>query len=214
VSHFLYFLNMLVDTIEITTTLVSSISNAQGVSIVPVDVDIFGNFIKLTVQNTKKYAGMLNYPVLCVLLKEFNVGLSVTLTSSDSRMDEKSDNQKAKPDKKFEVRIAVYGIEKEKLVIANLLSDAELFLQHPTNAECGRHRKYVNPHYLLRPGTNMPRLEQLPLMAGARSSIQPEKSDEVELARLSRIFDCAEPEVSEALVTTEPSPRLRSTLMR
>jgi len=205
---------MLVDTIEITTTLVSSIGNSQGVDIVPVDVEIFGKFIKLTVQNTKKYAGMLNYPVLCVLLKDFNVRLSATLTSSQSRLHKKSDHQKAKPDKKHAVRIVVYGIEEEKSVIADLLSDADLFLQHPTGAECGRHRKYVNPHYLLRPRTNMPRLEQLSLIADARSSIQSERSDEVDLARLSCIFDCAEPGVSDAMVTTEPSPRLRSTLMR
>ena len=214
VSIFIYFLDMLVDTIEITTTLVSSIGNAQGVDVVPVDVDIFGKFIKLTFQSTKKYAGMLNYPVLCALLKDFNVRLSATLTSSESRLSEKSDNQKAKSDKKLTVRIVVYGIEREKSVIANLLSDADLFLQHPTDAECGRHRKYVNPQYLLRPGTNMPRLENLSLMADARSLIQSEKLDEVDLARLSRIFDCAELGLSDPMVTTEPSPRLQSTLMR
>jgi hypothetical protein len=181
---------------------------------VPLDVETFGQFIKLTVQNTKKYAGMLNYSVLCVLLKDFNVRLSATLISSESRRNEKSNNQKAKSGKTHAVRIVVCGTGKEKSAIADLLSDADLFLQHPTDAECGRHRRYVNPHYLLRPGTEMPRLEQLSLMSDTEPSVQSDKSNEVDRARLWRIFDSADPEVSGAMATTEPSPRLRSTLMR
>jgi hypothetical protein len=177
-------------------------------------VEIFGNFIKLSVQNTHKYVGMLNYPVLCVLLKDFNVRLSASLRTLEPSPNERSDNKKAKPSKSHTVRIVVYGTEKEKSVIGNLLSDADLFLQHPTDAECGRHREYINPQYLLRPGTDMPKLEHLSLITDERSSIQPEKSDEVNLARLSRIFDCAEPEVENTVVTTEPSPRLKSSLMR
>jgi hypothetical protein len=196
------------------TTLVSSILNTQESNVLPLDVETFGNFIKLSVQNTHKYVGMLNYPVLCVLLKDFNVRLSATLRTLESPPNERSDSKKATPSRNHAVRIVVHGTEKEKSTVGDLLSDADLFLQHPTDAECGRHRKYINPQYLLRPGTDMPKLEHLSLITDGRPSIQPEKSDEVNLARLSRIFDCAEPGVENTVVTTEPSPRLKSTLMR
>ncbi|KAM3072166.1 hypothetical protein ACMFMF_007559 [Clarireedia jacksonii] len=195
----------------IMTTLISSIESTNESSVLPLDVEIFGTFVKLTVQHTKKYAGILNYSVLCVLLKDFNVRLSATLTTLESLPSEGSDNKKAKPNKNHTVRIVVYGTEKENLITGNLLSEADLFLQHPTDAECGRHRKYVNPHYLLRPGAEMPKLEHLSLTADARSTTRSERSDEVDLARISRIFDCAEPGVED--VATEPSPRLKSTLM-
>ncbi|KAH8158333.1 hypothetical protein CIB48_g9915 [Xylaria polymorpha] len=55
-----------------------------------------------------------------------------------------------------------FGVH-DKETAGRLLSDAGIFLQHPSAAEMIPEVRYDNPHYLVRPGTEMPILEQLHL---------------------------------------------------
>ena len=195
---------------KITTTSVSSYSNTQRTKATPVNVKASGDILKLYFQDSNKYAGIVTLPVLCKLLQDFTVQLKATLMSSESRGSRK---QKAKPVKEHSLHIIVYGIENEKSAVGSLLSDAGLFFQHPSTTECAGQIRYCNPHYLLRPGSDMPKLEDLSLTTDVRSSRQLEQLDEVNMARLLRIFDCADVDGSQIFVSVDPSPRLRSRLM-
>ena len=172
-----------------------------------------GDILKLYFQDSNKYAGIVTLPILCKLLQDFTVQLKATLMSSESRPNVGSRKQKAKPVKEYSLHIVVYGIESERSAVGSLLSGADLFFQHPSAAECPRHVRYCNPHYLLRPGSEMPKLEDLSLTTDVRSSRQLEQLDEVNMARLLRIFDCADVDGSQISVSVDPSSRLRSRLM-
>ncbi|KAI1079678.1 SNF2 family N-terminal domain-containing protein [Whalleya microplaca] len=196
----------------ITATPISSFSSTTGTSVAPVNVKPFGGNIKLNFQDSNKYAGILVLPVLCRLLDDFTVRLEATLIS-ESHQKPKSKKQKAVVSKECSIRIIVYGMKGDKHNIGNLLSDAGLCFQHPSALECDEHVEYCNPHYLLRPGSQMPALENLSLTAENPRSPQSDKLDEANMARLLRIFDSAGADESEASVTVDPSPRLSSTLM-
>lgn len=62
---------------------------------------------------------------------------------------------------KYRLRTAVHGFRIDKETIGKLLSDADIFLRHPFAAERLPDVEYDNPRYLLRPGANMPRMEDL-----------------------------------------------------
>ncbi len=114
---------------------------------------------------------------------------------------------------KCQVRIVVHGFKKETVVIGDLLSDAELFFQQPSMEKCGRDIEYWNPHYLLRPGAQMPNLEDLSISPEGCSTPAGEALEEAEKNKFMRIFDDAS-DLGDPGVCylTTPSPRLRSTL--
>ena len=60
----------------------------------------------------------------------------------------------------------------------------------------------------------MPKLDDISLTSDACDSPQQEELDEVNMARLLRVFDNAEADGNGVSVTVNPSPRLQSTLMR
>jgi hypothetical protein len=92
-----------------------------------------------------------------------------------------------------------------------LLSDAGLFLQQPSAAECIGDIEYCNPHYLVRPGSQMPKLDELSISLDMQNTAMSETLDEASKNRFMRIFDFANDTNISSRIT--PSPRLRSTLM-
>ena len=213
VASLLYYATAHANIRKIATTSVSSYSNSQNAKTALVNTKASGDILKLYFQDSNKYAGIITLPVLCKLLQDFTVQLKTTLMLSESRSKREFSKRKVKPAKEYSARIIVYGIEDEMSAVGSLLSDADLFLQHPSITECARHIRYCNPHYLLRPGSEMPKLEDLSLTTDARSPRQHEQLDEVNTARLLRIFDCADVDGSQVSVSVEPSPRLQSRLM-
>lgn len=57
---------------------------------------------------------------------------------------------------------------KDTAKIGVILSDDGLYLQHPSPAQYGLELEYHNPHYLVRPGSEMPKLEELSLFSAQR----------------------------------------------
>lgn len=109
------------------------------------------------------------------------------------------------------VRIVIYGLVAEKKEVGAVLSDAGLYFQHPLPTEYDGKLPYINPHYLLRPGSQMPSLEGLSI-SGPEGSKVVDLLDDVSKGRLMRIFDMAQGPESPLQIT--PSPRLKSTLKR
>lgn len=197
----------------------STFTGSKATKLAPVNIKAFGDVLKLTFQDSDKYAGLLSLPALSRLLEEFTVKLTATLIAPQSRPSSQSSNKDNHKVSKFTshectVRIIVYGVLREKDAVANSLSEAGLYLQHPSPAECDRQVPYFNPQYLLRPGAQMPRLEELPLSANVKNSAMSSDSsllDEANKSRLMQIFNNSANGVG-ASFQVEPSPRLRSTL--
>lgn len=95
--------------------------------------------------------------------------------------------------------------------IGTILSDVGLYLQHPSPAECDLQMKYHNPHYLVGPGSEMPKLEELSLRSDAKDQEIRCPLDETSKARILRVFDTAYDAISEPLAVA-PSERLATTL--
>ncbi len=106
-------------------------------------------------------------------------------------------------------------LQNDKDTVGDLLSDSGFFLQHPSAAEVIPGIQYDNPHYLVRPGAGMLKLEQLHLNVMDDSITQTEVRDEISKSHFIQIFEAADADGSSITVTnTYLSPRLRSKLMR
>ena len=198
---------------KITVNAMSSFTGSQGIKVVPVDIRPFGDILKLYFQDSTKYAGLLTLPVLSKLLDEFSVKFTATLVASQPRPSQASQRGKMKnlgPTQECSVRIIVYGLKCEKSAVGNLLSDASLFLQQPSAADCIREVEYCNPHYLVRPGSQMPKLDELSISSDVQNAAMLETLDEASKNRFMRIFDFANDTNIPSQVI--PSPRLLSTL--
>lgn len=196
-------------------TSISSFAQLLESNITPLSFQPLGdNYVKLYTQDTAKYAGILMLRPIRQLQSMSTVQLKMTLISSDAPPDKKNDRIVKKASaKEYLVRIVVHGMKEEKKEIGNLLSEDGLFLQHPSLEECGQNVEYCNPHYL-RPGSQTPALEVSVDSAGTEDSTHSEERDEVNIARLAKIFDCADGGEAERSPTIATSPRLRSELMK
>lgn len=169
--------------------------------------------IKLNLQGSNEYAGIVNLPILGKILKEYSVKFAATIVAAPSRY-----NAGRERDKKnnlgrpqiCSVRIVVYGLGTEISAVGDMLSNADLYLQQPSASECERDIEYSNPHYLVRPGSKMPNLSDLSISSDTGSKITPEKLDEVNKSRLLQLFDVANDTSIRAHFA--PSPRLSSSL--
>ena len=189
-------------------------SSFKSSSEVPVSIAAYGDMLKLSFQDSNKHAGLIDCPALSTLLRDWCIQLNATLLAlPHDKQNQVSKGKKSHktciPLERF-VRILVYGLASEKVAVGNLLSDAGLCLQHPSPNEYNRDVKYINPHYLLRPGSHMPELEQLLINSSSGAQKPSDCLDEASKSRFMRIFDLANEVVSS--VTVEPSLRLRATL--
>ena len=178
----------------------------------PVKIRPCRDILKLYFQDSNKYAGLLALPALCSLLDNSLVKFSATLIASPSkpRPTKVKDTKTRFASHECSVRIVIYGLKSEKCAVGELLSKASLYLQHPSATECGTDAEYCNPHYLVRPGCQLPALEELAISSNTRTKETSETLDEVEKSRLMRLFDSTDDFGVAAQVIA--SPRLRSTL--
>ncbi|KAK2017313.1 hypothetical protein LZ32DRAFT_23401 [Colletotrichum eremochloae] len=85
-----------------------------------------------------------------------------------------------------------------------------LWSTHPTANECDMDVEYFNPHFLVRPGSHMPRLAELEISSNNANTASSGTIDEKSKNRLMQIFDSAYDD--GIMSTTAPSPRLRASL--
>ncbi|KAI0379622.1 SNF2 family N-terminal domain-containing protein [Hypomontagnella monticulosa] len=198
----------------IVTTPISSANDEKEPKNFPVNIKPFGDILKLYFRDSDKYAGILNIPALCKLLEDPKTSIRLDATlhvpkSKSNAAKRKGDQSNSTSERS--VRIVVYGIKSERIAIGNILSDADLYLQHPFATECDQGVEYHNPHYLVRPGGSMPRLEDLSLDGNMPAKDQSNVLDEITKSQIFRVFDSADG--LGASVHTSQSPRLRSPLM-
>lgn len=192
----------------------------NGIHSVAVNLKPFGGILILQNQNSGAHVGILNNYRLVNALRQLRLKMDATVISEieDLRESGKLKMKKSAPPKaaqKCSIRIILYGHLNDKLAVGDLLSDAGFFLQHPYAAEIIPEVQYDNPHYLLRPGAEMPKLEHLHLDNVDDSPTQTEPGNEISKSRFLQIFETAEADGGTVTaVKTSPSPRLRSPLMR
>ncbi|KAJ0164776.1 hypothetical protein CTA2_225 [Colletotrichum tanaceti] len=203
----------------IHTNVTTSFTRQQDTMPVPVRLTASESLLKLYFKDSDTYAGIVTVPALNKILTEFETKLDATLstpvapqTSSTTASRKKKTPEKYRPNSQSSLRIVVYGTMKDFSVIGKLLSDAGLYLQHPSANECDLNAEYFNPHYLVRPGSCMPRLDELEISSSNADKASAGTLDETSKSRLMRIFDCADDD--GITPKAEPSPRLRSSLKR
>ncbi len=187
-------------------------------------VALLGNVLKLSFQDTGKYAGLITSEPLGRLVSDFSVSLTARILPAERQLERRSKNNEKKA-KGIEsgskkntdsldapVRVLVHGLMAEKDVVARFLSDHDLFFQHPFQDELDSSVPYFNPHYLLRPGAEMPDIGRLSLLSGSTDRTPVEALSDVAKAQLMRVFDVAyDPGES---ITAKPSLRLKTALQR
>ncbi|RSL98108.1 hypothetical protein CEP52_010470 [Fusarium oligoseptatum] len=204
----------------ITTTVNSSLFRERQkdqVNTVAVDMRPWGTFVKLYTLDSSKYAGIVTEPALLKLLTEHTLKINASMIAPEPRSLK---GKAKKKDSSMELsslestpslRIVVYGAMRDRTDVGDLLSRAGLYFQHPSPRDIQQldlDAEYFNPHYLVRPGCQMPRLEDLAISS---DDLTPTAClDEAAKGQLMGIFDM----VGDLAIkpTTTPSSRLRSRL--
>ena len=176
-----------------------------------VAVSLLGNVLKLSYQDTRKYAGLITSEPFAEIMRNFSVLLTARMLPADRQAKKVLTERFKRSEAEVPVRLLICGLMAEKDALGSLLSDHGLFFQHPFQGELDGSVPYINPHYLLRPGSRMPDLDRLSL-SGSTDAAPAEVLDDVAKARLMRVFYLAYD--LEASIEARPSPRLKSTLKR
>jgi hypothetical protein len=154
---------------------------------VPIDLEKFGEMVKIRLQGCNKYAGLIRLPVVRKLLDDTALQISATLINA--RPNQSKFVGKKGPALWYSstARIVLTGLQEDRSRVGRLLSDSHQFLQHPYAGECGE-LEYYNPHYLLRPGASMPMLQDT-VNFGSASPKPLNSISELNKSRILRIFD-------------------------
>ncbi|KAK1952074.1 hypothetical protein LY78DRAFT_751714 [Colletotrichum sublineola] len=197
----------------IRISVVRSFTRKEDTSPVPVRLRPSANFLKIYFEDTTKYAGIVTMPALSRLLTEFTTKLDAMLISTPRDPQTEVTREEGKyanechSNSQASLRIVVYGTMEESSKVGRLLSDSDLYLQHPRASECHMDAEYFNPHFLVRPGFRMPRLEELDIPSNnADTTYSSTILDETNKNRLMRIFDSAHDD--GITPTVAPSSRL------
>lgn len=192
-----------------------------GTHPVPVKLISFGSIFMIECQNSNSHLGILSDARLVSMLDQLPLKLDATLLVSDARVTKggrKAHMKKytsTKTTRNCSIRIVVYGLRDNEEATGRRLSAAGLFLQHPYATEVIPGVKYHNPHYLVRPGGEMPKLENLQLDDTNDDPHNTEAGGEMNKSHFMRIFETAQADGGGTTAAdTLASPRLRSRLMR
>ncbi|EXK83340.1 hypothetical protein FOQG_12360 [Fusarium oxysporum f. sp. raphani 54005] len=154
-----------------------------------------GAILKLCMVDTGAYAGIVTEVFPLELLDRPSVKLSALLTAPAA------------------LRIIMFSHIEEAAEIGALLSNNDLFLQHPSPRDIEYFEleaEYFNPHYLITPGSRMPQMEDLAIEYNDSTSNPSLTLDEQKKGQLMGVFDTAAD--LSIRPTTDPSPRLQTSL--
>ncbi len=173
----------------------------------PVLVKPSGNLIRLCFAESNAFAGLFDAPVLVELIQDSGVSLDAIFPERDLKSKRVGGASSLIPT--VTAQIIVYGNSTNMYDVGDRLSDAGLYLQHPST-DIDPHVEYFNPQYLLAPGETFPR--PTTAVAPIRGKDHPlgEMLRTQALNQLSQVFDDA---IGPAQYTVvEQSRRLSATL--
>ncbi|SPO06912.1 uncharacterized protein DNG_09606 [Cephalotrichum gorgonifer] len=189
----------------------------QDITGVPVTIRPNGGVLSLYFEESGQFAAIIDSRALRKVLSHYAPRLVATLSLKQSHNSKpgKKSKRPGTSDPKWRVenatvRITVYGNMRHKDDIADLFSGEGLFFQQPTVEEYDSSVPYFNPHLLLRPGAEMPKIEDLSISDPRSAASRPALLDEVNQGKIWRIFDLANGD--GASVSVAASGRLKSPL--
>ncbi|KAF5625484.1 SNF2 family domain protein, partial [Fusarium sp. NRRL 52700] len=198
-------------------------SNLPTQECTPVTIDFEGRLLRVREQNSNRRIAVVVSNALFRLVNEFAVTLTANVCGKKppvvyTSMKKGQTVSEMDGIKFCSLRIVLYGFVLQKDQISAILAQDELFLQHPGKNEFDRNVKYLNPHYLLPPGQNMPEVEKLTTYAccprwSSHSRELQTSMPEHEQNQILQIFNTTYQPISD-LNTIETSPRLVTGLKR
>lgn len=140
---------------EVHMDVTSSFEDSNGSTNIPVSLCFSGDLIKLYIDGSKKYAGLLKSSGLSTLFQHFSVTLDSVLIVPKAKKENSKRRSFEIQSRAVQVRIVIYGCRKDLDAVGTHLDSHGVYLQNPT--EYDHTIEYINPQYLLRPGAQMPR---------------------------------------------------------
>jgi hypothetical protein len=172
----------------------------------PVKTEFSGKALKVSDPETGIQIGS-GYSSMSIVLFQLEERARVSFTAAVSVAETHQSLQYVRAT----LRLVVFGFMTEEQTVAKVLSDGDLYLQHPSLSECGSRVPYFNPHYLVRPGGSMPRLENLAITDPSRPTSGPRSAlTEIEKNMMLEIFESAHD--PDAVFGVRPSSRLQTVL--
>ena len=151
------------------------------------DVVPCGGILRLSIQDTGEHVGLVDSKSLSEVMSRFSVKLAAFIPPAKQV---KRNMGVSFPTEISTIRVVVFGLAGEGGDVGRILSDDGLFFQHPSHTEYDGAVPYRNPHYLLRPGSKMPPLDQLAISDPGTTG-PAEVLNDVSKGRLMRLFDLA-----------------------
>ncbi|KAL7910094.1 SNF2 family N-terminal domain-containing protein [Trichoderma velutinum] len=195
----------------IVATATSSFEGQKGATQASVTLEAGETKVKLSCQETQKYAGIINDATLAKILREFTTKADAKpiIPSESRKRTSKIASKSIRSPVNCPVRIVLYGLATNQYTIGDILGDAGIYFQHPAPSEYDSSMRYCNPHYLLRPGSQIPTLEE-DHRARCGRNMASDLFNASNKGQIMSLFD----EASDSIWRTniEPSSRLKSTL--
>ncbi|KAF5533205.1 SNF2 family domain-containing protein [Fusarium phyllophilum] len=171
---------------------------------VPIELRFSGHVISLHVDGSGKYIGRIESNAIVDLVQDYQVTLAATLECPPVKKKKSADSFQTPKT----LHIVIYGLRKDMNDIGDFLEDSELFLQHPT--EYDTRLEYLNPQYLLRPGSTIPRADGATFQALANQHSSNQVMEEKAKSEVHQVFDSASG--PSTFTQVQPSPRLKTSL--
>ena len=187
----------------------SSIESKEDNKNHSVSIEIHGNSVTLADPSSKKYVGLADpaiAPTFRQLLQKFSVTLVATLLH-------KTDTEKNKTRANCEsgnrqLCIIMYGRRQDSELVGDALAESGLHLQHPHEYDTSV--DYINPQYLLRPGSRIVIQHSASLATNLKSMVAKDALGEGAKSQILKVFDDATgPQVFPEIKT---SPRILTSL--
>ncbi|CVL05442.1 related to helicase-like transcription factor protein [Fusarium mangiferae] len=189
---------------ELLIEFLSPATLSEDLSHVPIELRFSGHVISLHVEGSGNYMGRIESKAIVDLVEDYQVTLATTLECPPVKKKKSADSFQTPKT----LHIVVYGLRKDMNEIGDILEGSELFLQHPT--EYDTRLEYLNPQYLLRPGSTIPRADGAAFQAIEKQHSPEQVMAEKAKSEVHRVFDSASG--PSTFTQVQPSSRLRTCL--
>ena len=143
---------------------------------------IYNDMVMVRHTQTAEYGGLLDHgtgQALAALSRNYSVTFEAFLDKKAPTLKKSASNNGRS------LQITLYGLRQDSDAIGALLSENKLYLQQPNTSDSSA--VYLNPQYLLRPGTEFKLLAE----EDFQSSVRERQMAQAVKSQILRVFDAA-----------------------
>jgi hypothetical protein len=147
-----------------------------------VTLKIYNDMVIVRHTQTAEYGGLLDHgtgQALAALSRNYSVTFRAFLDERAPTLKKSASNNCRS------LQITLYGLRQDSDAVGTLLSENKLYLQQPTTFDSSA--VYLNPQYLLRPGSEFKLLAQ----EDFQSSVREKQMAQAVRSQILRVFDAA-----------------------